>query len=127
MDYLTQQFIAFANKALKQLQQIGDSISVHLKKQTEAINKANEAKDKSEHTTPVLRAELQIPESIIDSKKTEDTKAYRLQKWNFAVAVLTAVLLAIYTTLMYFQESDLNETIAQNQILPSQPQTQHLP
>jgi len=60
MDIISEPYIAIGNRFLAELRRVGD----FLKKHSEAIDKQNIANNKDDRPTPVLRAELQIPESV---------------------------------------------------------------
>jgi hypothetical protein len=64
-----------------------------VQKQIEAVAKEQQTKDERQQTTPVLRAELQIPQSIKSDWERENTKKVR-REWS-AIGVSAATLFAV--------------------------------
>jgi len=65
MDYVTRQFINLAKKLRKEVREALEVLHRDFQKHTEAIHKASEASNQRETTMPILRAQLQIPETPI--------------------------------------------------------------
>ena len=94
MDYVTQHFIAAAKKLREELRDIaGKLFLLHedIQEQTEAINKANETQAKRNESTPILRAELHIPDAVQAQKETSDRKKHSLDLFMTVVQTITMV------------------------------------
>lgn len=68
-----------------------------------SINKGNQSEAEHQETPPVLRAELQIPHSVIDAYQTDQKRKNRLERWKFRVEILTLLVVTVYTIVAYHQ------------------------
>jgi hypothetical protein len=64
---------------------------------TEKQKPENESQD----ATPILRAELQIPHSVIDAYNTEQKKKNRLEWWKLGIQAATLIAIVFYTVIVY--------------------------
>jgi len=102
MDYVTQHFIAAAKKLREELRDIaGKLFLLHedIQEQTEAINKANETQAKRNESTPILRAELHIPDAVQAQKETSDRKKHSLDLFMTVVQTITMVAVVAYAVI----------------------------
>jgi hypothetical protein len=58
---------------------------------------------------PTLRAELQIPQSVINDCHSDQKKKYRLERWKFIVEILTLFAIIIYAIITYYQWTTMRE------------------
>jgi len=71
-------------------------------------NKRNQSQNKEQPPPPILRTELQIPHSIIDTYNTNQYKKNRLERWKFGIEVLTLVVITGYTCIAYHQWKEMH-------------------
>jgi hypothetical protein len=119
MDYVTRQFINLAKKLRDDLRK-GLSVLHHdLEHGIKVIDNQLKRDDKADQVqapSPILRAELQIPEAIKTQSKAESDRNHRLQKW---MTVGTWFAFLATATYAYF-------TIRQwRELISARHQTQH--
>lgn len=120
----TTQFILFAKRILRELSALNETVSASLlgvQKQISSIRDQQEATNQQQQQQPpVLRAELQIPESVERHKQTYQKKQYRLQKWLTVGTWLAFIAAGVYAGVAAFQLHQMklavHETENANQI-----------
>jgi hypothetical protein len=73
------------------------------KDSTNSINIEHQSEEKHQDTSPILRAELQIPHSVTDACHSEQKRKYRLEWWKFCVEILTLLAITAYAVIAYHQ------------------------
>jgi len=68
----------------------------------EAIAKNTKPEQKGSETAQVLRAELQIPEAVINKRNTADDRKEKHERWMLIVQAAGVIVVAFYTTVTYW-------------------------
>jgi hypothetical protein len=87
MDFLTQQFIAFARQLRIGIGRLQDAVQ----KQTETIERATQARHQEQQPPPQIHAELYIPEAIESARGKQEKQNYRLQVASIIVSGIAAL------------------------------------
>jgi heme exporter protein D len=100
MDIITQRFIAIGNRLLAELRLLRASAE----QLNSTVHDAAEAQNqKQEQEPPILRAELQVPETIERQRSERDDRHYRVQVWLAVATTLAFVAAAVYAGIAVFQ------------------------
>jgi hypothetical protein len=116
MDNTVQQLITAAKKISAELRTIAQgfaSLHVDLQENTHAIFQAREASDEHAKNPPVLRAELQVPESVIREARAAYADAYThhagaLEKLKTKAGILATAAIIVYVFLSILQLTALH-------------------
>jgi hypothetical protein len=107
MDIITQRFIAIGNKFLAELRLLLNGIQ----QLVGAVHDAEEARHHGpQQQPPVLRAELQIPETIERETAKRDKRHYRVQIWLAFATTLAFIAAAIYAGIAAAQWNTMKKT-----------------
>jgi hypothetical protein len=82
-----------------------------LQEHSESIRKQTSTNEEHDKTPPVLRAELEIPQSIRDEYHSKTSKRNRHENWKLGVEIVTALAVIAYTTVAAFQWCTSNRTL----------------
>jgi len=100
----TAQFVLIAKRILRELRGLSESVSagfLGIQKQIESIAEQQQPKEEHQQSPPILRAELQIPQSIKSDWESENTKKARREYFAIGVSVLTLFAVAAYAIINY--------------------------
>ncbi|MDP9267425.1 MAG: hypothetical protein M3P27_03765 [Acidobacteriota bacterium] len=100
MDYLTSKFIAFLRKLDKVLNALRSDLG-EIKNHVETIAKNSEAAKQSQQAAPVLRAELQIPDTAKVQEYPQDTKKIRREWFVAGTHAATFIAIVAYAVLTF--------------------------
>jgi hypothetical protein len=76
----------------------------------ETVCEQKATEDGQRHPAPVLRAELQIPQTAYDRYDSNKKSSDKLEWWKFRIEVLTLLAVVGYGTVAYLQWRAMNET-----------------
>ena len=79
------------------------------KEPTDPENTTHNSQQGQQNASPILRAELQIPESAINTYKSEQKQKTRLERWKLFVEVLTLLAVISYAGIAYYQWGAMRE------------------
>jgi hypothetical protein len=77
------------------------ALRISIQDQTKAIHESTEASKHRHDSPPILRAELQIPETIRTYKKGDDTQREGRELFKIVIQVLTLLFVAAYTVITF--------------------------
>jgi hypothetical protein len=97
-------FISYAKRMREWLHHLAENS----KKAREAAHKDNNSAIEGSNPAPVLRAELQIPDSAIDKIKTKTTEEKSRENLKVRLEAGTLALILAYTIVTWFQWSEIN-------------------
>jgi hypothetical protein len=102
MDYVTRQFINLTKKLRDDLRKGLSLLHNDLKHGIKAVNDQTKARDEADQVqppSPILHAELHIPEAIKTESKADSDRNYSLQKWIAIGTWLAFFSVSIYAYL----------------------------
>jgi hypothetical protein len=98
MDFLAQQFMAITKKLREGLKELRDLFQ----KQTEAIEEATRAYREAAPPTPVLSAQLQVPDTLVNKVIADIRPNEKREKFKVAVETLTFLMVLVYAIITGF-------------------------
>jgi hypothetical protein len=104
MDFPAQQFMAITKKLREGLKELRDLFQ----KQTEAIEEATRAYREAAPPTPVLSAQLQVPDTLVNKVIADIRPNEKREKFKVAVETLTFLMVLVYAIITGFTWYDLH-------------------
>lgn len=101
MENSDRELINLGKKMIAELKELAVVVS-SIESQSSSIAERAKSNYESRKAPPVLKSELQIPQSIVQDWARENRKSKPLDKWSLFVNVGTLVAVAIYATINLF-------------------------
>ena len=77
--------------------------------------KPSNSKNKNRDPEPILRAELQIPHSIINACEANNRKKNRFEWWKLGIQAATLAIIGVYTFIAYHQWDITRQALTTNE------------
>jgi len=101
MEYSDREILILSRKLIVELKNLAVIIS-RIENHSSSIAQQAKSDYESHKTPPILRAELQVPQSVVKDWAGENRKGKPLDKWALSVNVGTLVVVAVYATINFF-------------------------